>query len=576
MYWLQSDPGVPAVAYHAGFGEAPYLSVAFQVDGPVAGLHGDAYVAQAQARFGELMAGWGASQKLVTGIQIITRVLPTDSAFHEVWLQDELDPAAPEDLQADYGALLDEMSTSGFVQRHYVVIRWDVDGRLTTLAGRRAPGLPGYLSLINSQIPIAHRRLVDAGYTRVRPLSGPVLAAVLRHLQHPGWPIDRASDVTLHTCWLPSHDEWSTTEVVSSAPDPLDPDLLLPKSSWLHRTAQVPVQALESRELDGLWLAPLLTGLDEPLVRTLSTHIQFVPAREAKVGARRDATSDRAEIIAQQRKGQLIDDETELALSAANRRYGDLREGAGHHGAVWSAYLTISARGTEELSECVTHIEEAADHAGIARLDWLDTRQSAAAATTWPPSRITTRSQTSSTSESRCELSSTETPRWRTSSSSTRTVRRPTGSSAEVGSSSRRSRGSPTSAWAMPSRCCIPFGIPWTRRWAASDSATSSRSRKKAAAPPVEPESRWCSSSTSSAVYHPGKRNSSARYPSAARAAREPAGCPPTTAVPDVGLTSPAAILTSVDFPAPFGPSRPTSSPSSTSTSTPRRASTGP
>ena len=387
MYWLQSDPGVPAVAYHAGFGEAPYLSVAFQVDGPVAGLHGDAYVAQAQARFGELMAGWGASQKLVTGIQIITRVLPTDSAFHEVWLQDELDPAAPEDLQADYGALLDEMSMSGFVQRHYVVIRWDVDGRLTTLAGRRAPGLPGYLSLINSQIPIAHRRLVDAGYTRVRPLSGPVLAAVLRHLQHPGWPIDRASDVTVHSCWLPSHDEWSTTEVVSSAPDPLDPDLLLPKSSWLHRTAQIPVQALESRELDGLWLAPLLTGLDEPLVRTLSTHIQFVPAREAKVGARRDATSDRAEIIAQQRKGQLIDDETELALSAANRRYGDLREGAGHHGAVWSAYLTISARGTEELSECVTHIEEAADHAGIARLDWLDTRQSAAAATTWPVGR---------------------------------------------------------------------------------------------------------------------------------------------------------------------------------------------
>jgi hypothetical protein len=387
LYWLQSGPGVPAVAYHAGTGESPYLSVAFRVDGPIQGLHGDAYVARAQAKFGELMAGWGASQKLVTGIQVITRVLPTDSAYHEMWLQDELDPDAPEELQADYGALLDELSTSGFVQRHFVVIRWDVDTRFAAIAGRRAPGLHGYLSLITSQIGIAHRRLVDAMYTHVRPLSGPQLGAVLRHLQHPGWPIDRASDVTTGTCWLPSHDEWSMTEVVSAAPDPGYPELLLAKSSWFHRTAAIPVQALESRPLDGLWLSPLLTGLDEQIVRTLSTHIHFVPAREAKVGARRDATSDQAEIIAQHRKGQLIDDSTELALSAASRRFADLRDGAGHHGAEWAAFLTISARTVQELTEATAHVEEAADAAGIARLDWLDTLQSAAQATTWPLGR---------------------------------------------------------------------------------------------------------------------------------------------------------------------------------------------
>lgn len=387
LYWLQSSPGVPAVAFHAGAGEAPYLSVAFRVDGPIQGLHGDAYVARAQQRFGELLAGWGASQKLVTGIQVITRVLPTDSAYHEMWLQDELDPDAPEELQADYGALLDELSATGFVQRHFVVIRWDVDTRFTTIAGRRGPGLDGYLALITGQLGIAHRRLVDAMYTQVRALSGPQLAGVLRHLQHPGWPIDRASDVTPATCWLPSHDEWSMTEVVSAAPDPLHPDRLLPTTSWLHRTAQVPVQALESRPLDGLWLSPLLTGLDEPIVRTLSTHIHFVPAREAKVGARRDATSDQAELIAQHRKGQIVDDGTELALSAANRRYEDLRDGAGHHGAVWAAFLTISARTPTELTEATAHVEEAADAAGIARLDWLDTLQSAAQATTWPLAR---------------------------------------------------------------------------------------------------------------------------------------------------------------------------------------------
>ena len=90
---------------------------------------------------------------------------------------------------------------------------------------------------VERPLGIAHRRLVDAMYTQVRPLSGPQLGAVLRHLQHPGWPIDRASDVTVNTCWLPSHDEWSMTEVVSAAPDPGYPELLLAKSSWFHRTA---------------------------------------------------------------------------------------------------------------------------------------------------------------------------------------------------------------------------------------------------------------------------------------------------------------------------------------------------
>ena len=56
----------------------------------------------------------------------------------------------------------------------------------------------------------------------------------------------------------------------------------------------------------------------------------------------------------------------------------------------------------------------------------------------------------------------------------------------------------------------------------------------------------------------------------------EPAGAPPSLAAPLVGRTSPHAILTSVDLPAPLGPSSPTSSPSPTSRLTPLRASIDP
>ena len=117
----------------------------------------------------------------------------------------------------------------------------------------------------------------------------------------------------------------------------------------MHRTAQIPVDALEVREIDGLWLAPLLTGLAEQIVRTLAVHIRFTPAREAKAAARRDVTTDQRDILARERKGQLVDDDTELALSSSARRMSDLREGVGHHGAHWAAFLTVSARTPADL-----------------------------------------------------------------------------------------------------------------------------------------------------------------------------------------------------------------------------------
>ena len=98
---------------------------------------------------------------------------------------------------------------------------------------------------------------------------------------------------------------------------------------------------------------------------------------------------------------------------------------------------------------------------------------------------IATRSQTSSTSDSRCEFSSTATPRARSSSSSARTVRRPAGSSALVGSSSSSSFGEPISAWARPRRCCIPFDIVPMRRPPASLQADELEQLRALARPAV-------------------------------------------------------------------------------------------
>jgi hypothetical protein len=387
LYWLESRPGLPAVAYHCATGETPYVSVAFQVDGPIQGMHGDTYVDGVQEAFGDLMAGWGASQKLVSGIQVVTRVIPGDSAFHEQWLQDQLDPDAPRVMQDDYAGLVSDLSGS-FQQRHYVVVMWDVDDAFRSRAAQNVPGLDGWLWLVNGEIPAAEQRLKDAQYRNVHALSGPQLAAVLRHLQHPGWPIDRASDVSVDDCWWPSQDERAWTEVDCEYPDPLRPAWLLPSVAWLHRTAVIPADAIEVQEVDGLWMLPLLSGMDDRIIRTLSTHVRFTPARDAKTRARRDATTDQRDLIEAERKGAMVDDETELALSASQRRVNDLQSGGGHHGAYWAAFITVSATSPEELSSaCGTVESAAADGCGINRLNWCDTLQSAAQALTWPVGR---------------------------------------------------------------------------------------------------------------------------------------------------------------------------------------------
>ena len=108
-------------------------------------------------------------------------------------------------------------------------------------------------------------------------------------------------------------------------------------------------------------------------------------------------------------------------------------------------------------------------------------------AATRPRSRMTTRSQTRSTSPIRCELSSTATPRLRRSSTMSRTSTRPSGSSALVGSSSTTSSGRATRATASPRRCCMPLEKPPTRSPARSARPTSARHSRCSAARHVEP-----------------------------------------------------------------------------------------
>ena len=117
----------------------------------------------------------------------------------------------------------------------------------------------------------------------------------------------------------------------------------------------------------------------------------------------------------------------------------------------------------------------------------------------------------------------------------------------------------------------MPFDIASTRVRAASARPDQLEQLAPSRAPRrSDPARRWCRREELVGGHPAGEPEQLRQVAERARArAREPAGWPPTSTSPALGRTSPQAILVRVDFPAPFGPSSPTSSPSPTSRLTP-------
>lgn len=390
FYWLQREEGLPGIAWHVPTGEEAWLSVCFSVDGQVQGIASDAFLDDAMQAFGGVLNRFGNITTLPNRLQSLTRVLPVDSARHEAWVWEQLDPTIAEDdkammnLVASYDEVVQLVRSFGLMQRHFVVIRWPITAAFLKAASRRGPAQQGWRVLMNAEIATvsAQLRRVRPGTTpmEVSTLSARHLAAVLRHQQNPSWPLDDLDDLDVDAPWLPSEDVLSANVVTSPGPDGSE-------QQWWHRTAELPIDAFETGPRTSLWVAPLLSQLGAPIVRTLSLQVEVMPAAAARVAALSDLTADLADLNAQRRKGSIDDSELAARTIAARARLADLAVGSGYHGVGWAGHLTVSGRNREDLTDAVDTVTAAAGDAGISRLHWLDGEQAAAAASTWPLAR---------------------------------------------------------------------------------------------------------------------------------------------------------------------------------------------
>lgn len=381
MGWLQMDLGVPGIAWHAPLGEEPYLSVAFGVSGQLHGIESTSKMRQAAEGWGMFLAQRAAPSDLVGGVQTVTRVLPSDTAMHEFWVLNSLDPDAPSGAIRSYDEVLRLTGVDAMVQRHFIVVRWPLTAAFRDQARKHGDGRDGWRALMSGEIDATARGLRDAHMGEVSVLTARQAAAVILHQQDPDRPIDFVADVDPTRFGLPSHDEFSATVTERS-------DAEGTSRKWWHRTAKISAENLATAPREQLWVLDLLVGRDLPFIRSVSFNIHLVPAAEAKAAARRDLVRDAAEIISRRQDGQIETDDTTLALTSARRRTRDLIAGSQHHGANWVGYITITATSRDELARASRQLEDTCSSGlGIERLDWQDSYQAAAAGTTWPIGR---------------------------------------------------------------------------------------------------------------------------------------------------------------------------------------------
>lgn len=381
LQWLRDEQNTPGIAWHNPTGEQSYFSVVFPLSGQVRGLESDMKLNSLMDKFGRhVLAAAGSGEARQRTIQIITRILPADSAEHEKWLVRHLDRDMPHQMMASYQDLIARMAGQ-YTQRHYAVGRWPADAAFNRSASRRGNGRAGWLALMDDEIAAMRRRLVDAELRPGTALSARGVAAVFRHMQMPSWPIDQAGDIAdPMDCFLQEHEAWDHTVVSDQGPDGSTQE-------WFHRTARVPIEAVETGKRTALWMLPLLTNMSRKVIRTVSIEFETVPAPVARSNARQDLTSDLADLKKQEKEGALIGDDLVVAKRSVQARVADLAPGSGSHGGLWCMHITISAPSRAALVGAVELIQEAAGECSISELAWLDGWGQAAHATTFPVAR---------------------------------------------------------------------------------------------------------------------------------------------------------------------------------------------
>lgn len=363
-----------SVLRHSSAGSAPFLTVTFEMQGGVGGLTEDDEAWRSHlgwARFAAAMARHGS---LVTGLQQVARVVPHDTADHELWLVART-PRTVEAgagrslLEQSYLQLLESIPERSEQHRTWLTIRMPLTTAWASRARVLGPGEEGDRLLALEQIRSVVKRARSCGLA-LRPLSQEQHAGVLRSLQDPSEPIDLPRPAGLREAFLGLDDRQRRYVRVFGG-----------EHEWFTRTAFVTSESMSGAMLAPDFLRPLLTAVDPSVVRTITSTVLLTPASRARSRATADASRDKASLRSSR---SVSDGSAEVQAAGSQVRLEDLRPGSGVHGASWTLAVTYTAASPEDLLAADDAISAAADASSITQLRYADGHQQAAHVATLP------------------------------------------------------------------------------------------------------------------------------------------------------------------------------------------------
>ncbi|MDN5667285.1 MAG: hypothetical protein L0G87_02675 [Renibacterium salmoninarum] len=377
MGWLISARGVPGVAWHAPMGEDAYFSVVFSVGGMFSGAVGSRIQEAAQTGFSKLLVSQAPVMVLCSGVQVITRVMPPDTVKAAAWVDANIALDAHPEATNSYAEVLARTAAGAFIQEHMVVFRVPLTSRFRAEAARFGTGREGYRELMRRQTRVFEASLKQAGFTKVSPMTARATASMIIHQQNPSHPSGAVRDVDPREFGVASKDAWNAHVVTGkdSAGQPVQ---------WFHRTCRITSEDLRQSARSPFWLLPLLrSGRSGPV--TISVLHEVIPASDAMSLTNKDLVRTLADAGARQKKGQVGDLAQDERVKQAKAQRNDLAPGEDHHGDNWLMYATLTSTSFAGLDDaCEQFLSVGQNNAGIAKVTWMDTYQSAASGCTWP------------------------------------------------------------------------------------------------------------------------------------------------------------------------------------------------
>jgi hypothetical protein len=330
-----------------------YMGV-LRVRGRSFNLLDEASQAAAVQGWASILAGYALQSSAVTRLQWIERTLPDDGQAIAAHFHERAAADAPEAALRVYSRAITEVREAG--AHHECLLALRIDARRSWRQVRQAGGRDvdrGACALLLRELATLGESLEAAGITAEAVLGPRSLAEVIRSAYQP--------------------EMRPRLRVVHGAEAESGPH---PRNAWPQATLeglahfQAGEQALHATyhvrewpriEVGPGFLAPLMLG--SHIQRTVSMTLEPIPAAQAERELRRAQASDASDDTLRQKGGWLTSFRQLREQENVQRAERELADG--HASYRFTAYVTVSATGEDELEAACAEVEQAASRSHL-------------------------------------------------------------------------------------------------------------------------------------------------------------------------------------------------------------------